>query len=299
MVAIMKGNSNKGGAVDAERNMRERRRNSMIARVTLIVLLLALMAGLLCLGAYWGRRYFYVANPHFALRELKVQETAHYNREKVQRIFEALDGGGVCRMGKSNMLDMDTGRLRRELLRDPCVKEVSVKRVLPGSLEVSIAERKAIAYVSSGNMVNALVDESCVVYPFRDSAGLPSSLPYVTGVENVEKIANGEVCADKGMEAAVALIGMLELKPMADGTAYLPHVIKLNYTRERLECTLKPLSGNRIFSSGQAHVWLPWDKAKMRDAIDRFDAILDVKARESGTLSFADMTLQYNVPTRD
>ena len=95
------------------------------------------------------------------------------------------------------------------------------------------------------------------------------------------------------------MISEISARAKIDGAAYAANVIKINPERERLEVMLRPLYGNRVFPANGALVWIPLDKGKMLEALARLEAILVRKVSESETLSFADVTLQFNVPTRD
>ena len=142
------------------------------------------------------------------------------------------------------------------------------------------------------------MDKNGVVFPKVDVNGSNETLPYITNVQNADAIPMGIKCEDKYLLAAIDLIHEVNIRPQIDGAAYSVFVVRLNYPRERLECTLRPLFSNPVFPKG-VEVWFPYDHDKMMEAFERFETILKIKLKEGSTLSFADVTLQYNVNTRD
>ena len=282
----------------AMQKMRRQRRQRMATRMTLVVVVSLLLVVCLAVSAVWLYRVFYRDNPHFLFRELEMKDTVHFNKKKVQELLEGNEEY-PCLVGRTSLLNLDLGRIRAMLQKEPLVKEVLVRRIMPGTIEIDIQERDAIAILSSGQNVVALVDESGTLFPYTTNEGLNLPLPFIIYGAGSESLPKGVPIDDVGVSSAVALINEISARPKIDGAAYAANVIKINPERERLEVVLRPLYGNRAFNANGTLVWIPLDKDKMLDALARLEAILVRKVRESETLSFADVTLQYNVPTRD
>ncbi len=282
----------------AMQKMRRQRRQRMATRMTLVVVVSLLLVVCLVVSAVWLYRVFYRDNPHFLFRELEMKDTVHFNKKTVQELLEG-NQEYPCLVGRTSLLNLDLGKIRAMLQKEPLVKEVFVRRIMPGTIEIDIQEREAIAILSSGQNVVALVDESGTLFPYTNNEGLNLPLPFIIYGAGSENLPKGVPIDDVGVSSAVALINEISARPKIDGAAYAANVIKINPKRERLEVVLRPLYGNRVFNASGTLVWIPLDKDKMLDALARLEAILVRKVSESETLSFADVTLQYNVPTRD
>lgn len=278
--------------------VRFQRRQRLVTRMAILFGISLLMLVCAVAGATWMYRYFYRDNPHFVFRELELNETVHFKRKNVQELLEGLDGC-ACVVGKSSLLNLDIAAVRAAIMANPLVKNANVMRVMPGTLKIDILERRAVAFVSGGQTVGALADEDGVLFPYTGSEGLDLPMPYITGVAGLQDRPWGRALEDSEYAGAIWLVNETETRSKIDGAGYSVYVIRLNPQRERLEVNLKPLYGNRVFPSDGATVWLPSDREKMAEALARLDAILVRKVSDSETLSFADVTLQYNVPTRD
>ncbi|MBR4674979.1 MAG: FtsQ-type POTRA domain-containing protein [Victivallales bacterium] len=261
--------------------------------ISLIVLLLLLK---------WGfgkiRDFLFDDNPHFVFRELRFEETTHFTNKSIQTYLEELGDDNGCIIGRTNLLNLDIGKLRQTFLANPLIESVEIRHIMPSTLDIRIKERTAIAYVSNAQTVTGLIDKNGVVFPKVDNRGLDENLPYIANVQNAEHLPMGTKSEDKYLLSAIEFINEVTIRPQIDGIAYTTYVIKINYEREWLECTLKPLFSNPVFPKGLL-ILIPCDKEKMLEAFERLEAILKIKLKEGSTLSFADITLQYNVNTRD
>ena len=276
--------------------VRRQRRQRIATRMSLLVVCALFLVACLAFLSVWFYRVFYRDNPHFILRELLLEETVHYNQKKVQRILEG-NAEYPCVVGKTSLLNMDLGKIRAEILKEPTVKDATVRRILPNTLEIDIKERSAIAIVGAGK-AEALIDEDGILFPYIDNEGLNLPLPFVLKDGGIKSLPKGIPTEDIGIKGAVALINEISTRKKVEGAGYAVNAVRLNYERERMETLLRPLSGNKVFPKG-AQVLIPLDREKMLEALVRLDAILERKVKERETLSFADVTLQYNVSTRD
>ena len=278
-------------------NVRRQRRQRLATRMSLVVVLSLRLVVCLVVASIWLYRVLYRDNPHFILRELDVKETVHFNQKNVQEILESYQEY-PCVIGKTSILNLDLGKVRAAFLRYPLVKDATVQRVMPNILEIEIKERSAIAFLSSGEKVDSLIDDNGICFPYDGTDGLDLPLPFIIVAKGLAGIPMGVPVEDVGINGAIALINEISARPKIDGAGYAVNLVKINSDRERLEVWLRPLSGNMVFPKG-AQVWIPWDKEKQLEALARLEQILVRKISDSETLSFADVTLQYNVPTRD
>ena len=280
-------------------NVAIQRGRRIAVRWGLFIISILLLLFLLVWGIKRLDSFLFDQNPHFIFRELCFEETTHFTARRIQTYLEELgDENGGCVIGRTNLLTLDLKKLRKTFLENPLVENVEIRHILPGTLDIRIKERIPIAFVSNAQTVTAFIDNNGFVFPRIDNKGIDENLPYITGVQNADHLPMGTKSEDKFLLSAIDFINEVNMRPQIDGAAFSTYVIRINYERERLECNLKPLFSNPIFPKGLL-IWIPCDKEKMLEAFDRLDAILKIKLKEGSTLSFADITLQYNVNTRD
>ena len=282
----------------SQKNMAIKRGRRIAVRWGLFILSILLLLFLLGWGIVRFKRFLFDENPHFLFRELRFEETTHFTIKSIQTYLEELGDEKGCVIGRTNLLTLDLQKLRNSFLAIPLVENVEIRHILPGTLDIRIKERIPIAFVSNAQTVTAFIDNNGFVFPRIDNKGIDENLPYITGVQNADHLPMGTKSEDKFLLSAIDFINEVNMRPQIDGAAFSTYVIRINYERERLECNLKPLFSNPIFPKGLL-IWIPCDKEKMLEAFDRLDAILKIKLKEGSTLSFADITLQYNVNTRD
>ena len=282
----------------SQKNMAIKRGRRIAVRWGLFILSILLLLFLLGWGIVRFKRFLFDENPHFLFRELRFEETTHFTTKSIQTYLEELGDEKGCVIGRTNLLTLDLQKLRNSFLAIPLVENVEIRHILPGTLDILIKERIPIAFVSNAQTVTAFIDNNGFVFPRIDNKGIDENLPYITGVQNADHLPMGTKSEDKFLLSAIDFINEVNMRPQIDGAAFSTYVIRINYERERLECNLKPLFSNPIFPKGLL-IWIPCDKEKMLEAFDRLDAILKIKLKEGSTLSFADITLQYNVNTRD
>ena len=283
----------------AKRNMVIQRGRRMAVRWGLFILSILLLLFLLVWGIGRLDSFLFDENPHFIFRELRFEDTMHYTARSIQTYLEELgEEKGGCVIGRTNLLTLDLKKLRKSFLENPLVESVEIRHILPGTLDIRLKERSPVAFVSNAQAVTAFIDEHGVVFPRYDNKGIDENLPYITGVRNADNLPMGTKSEDKYLLSAIEFINEVNIRPQIEGAAFTAYVIQINYERDRLECNLKPLFSNPIFPKGLL-IWVPCDKEKMLEAFERLDAILKIKLKEGSTLSFADITLQYNVNTKD
>ena len=280
-------------------NMAIQRGRRMVVRWGLFILSILLLVMLVLWGLGRLNSFLFNENPHFVFREIQFEDTTHFTSRSIQTYLEELgEEKGGCVIGRTNLLTLDLNKLRKTFLEIPIVENVEIRHILPGTLDIRIKERTPLAFVSNAQAVTGFIDAQGVVFPRYDNKGIDDNLPYITGVQNADYLPMGTKSEDKYLLSAVDFINEVNIRPQIDGAAFTPYVIRINYERERLECNLKPLFSNPIFPKGLL-ILIPCDKEKMLEAFERLDAILKIKLKEGSTLSFADITLQYNVNTKD
>lgn len=90
----------------------------------------------------------------------------------------------------SSLAELDLLTIRRAVLDNPFIKDVSVQRDPPRTLRVDVTERTPIALLLNVQARDWLVDEDGFVLPALQSAAV-HDLPVLTGTTNVQELQPG------------------------------------------------------------------------------------------------------------
>jgi cell division protein FtsQ len=169
----------------------------------------------------WALDHFVYENPEFAIQSVDVQTDGVISPEQLRR------WSGV-KVG-NNLLALDLANVKRNLELVSTIESVSVERILPCTLRLSVTERNPIAQVNvphadaSGKIevtvfqfdVNGFVmqpvDPRERVMPLSE---VGEQLPVIVGV-NVYELQPGRRVDLRQAQAALQLIAAFEESPMA------------------------------------------------------------------------------------
>ena len=133
----------------------------------------------IALAAVWGGVRYATTTKAFAIRELVVTGS----KRKTDAEVAKLGGIGVGQ----NVFALDTREAERRILDDPWVREVTVRRKLPGTVEVELLERDAVCVAAIGDQLYLVTREG---EPFKQvEPGDPYDLPMLTGI-SAENLAS-------------------------------------------------------------------------------------------------------------
>lgn len=175
------------------RHVRKARRTRTLLRVAGVVAANALLGFLLFLAGASALRHV-TTSRELSVTEILVDGTSRTTPDAVRSVLRPLLG--------RNILELDLGEVARAATKDPWVREASVKRILPGSLRVSVAERTPAALALLGGLVYVVDDQGVVMGPAGPD--LPYDLPVLTGLGAYKGKALEEAIA-----AGVALLAKL------------------------------------------------------------------------------------------
>lgn len=148
--------------------MRKKRRG-----LKLLISLLLLIAGLAAVMMF---------SPLFLLTDIYVNEIVNYTTEDIIRISGIQKGENAIEyLGGSinHLLQFRMGKAESRVENLPWVKSSEIKYVFPGTAEITIREREAIAWIKHmGNYL--LIDEEG--YVMKVSSSLDGSYPEIRGV---------------------------------------------------------------------------------------------------------------------
>jgi cell division protein FtsQ len=123
---------------------------------------MTLLAGLAAIGAAgWGA----TMTPLFEMRTLHVSGNRHLTDAEVARL------AGLSR--STNVLWLRGDAVARRIERDPWILRARVARSLPGTVSVSIQERRPVAIVEAGRSLLLVSGDGVVLGQARASARLP------------------------------------------------------------------------------------------------------------------------------
>lgn len=161
-----------------------KKRSSKILLALFVIF--AIAAGCLFLFWYSARGMFY-ENRRFVLRQVTLHSAGWWNgKEKV--LCEILN----LNPGTTNLFSVRLDDLRRILRQtEPGIQAVSVRRVLPDTLEFHIVERIPRAFINGKNS-ELLFDTECVVIRKDKCVNLSLILPVIQGIPNADKLTPGD-----------------------------------------------------------------------------------------------------------
>jgi cell division protein FtsQ len=111
-----------------------------------IQMALGMLAGLLMLGACFGALYWLLLPGHFPITSVELAgNLKHSSKAEVQAALPRAAG---------NFFAVDLADLRARVERLPWVRRVSVRRVWPGRIEISLEEHVALARWGDDALVN-------------------------------------------------------------------------------------------------------------------------------------------------
>jgi cell division protein FtsQ len=171
-----------------------------LGRKLLVVLKFAAAAAVLVAAALAGRAgvEHLVRSPRFAVKDIAIAPSQHAPRELVLAV------GGVA-LG-DRLLLLDTERVERRLLRLPWVESVKVRRALPSTLVIDIAERHAAAAAVLGGLY--LIDERG--HPFKKAtAAEAADFVVITGISRSLFVTAAEP-AEAALREGLSLLQMYQ-----------------------------------------------------------------------------------------
>lgn len=177
-------------------------------RVLLVVSKIALVLAL-CAGAYYGVRTglsrFFFDNPDYRLKTIAVQTDGTLQRDQVLKAGELQEG--------LNIFSVNLAQVHDRLQQLPQVDDVQVERKMPNEIDITITERKPIAWITSERAVaDPFASEAAFLVDARgilmkEKKLLPEylALPLITGC-STEALIPGKTVDSFEAKAALELL---------------------------------------------------------------------------------------------
>jgi len=112
---------------------------------TLIITMVLFFVGAVSVGLVYAYSSL-VSGDYFALRTLEIQGNSRISSREILETADLADGG--------NTLALSINAVEESISRHPWVEEVSVKRVLPGTLIIGVREKTPAFWVLSGGILH-------------------------------------------------------------------------------------------------------------------------------------------------
>jgi cell division protein FtsQ len=207
-------NSARGGRAKA------RSKNSMkttrwpMSRPRMAKVILYLVAPGMIVGlAVWGGSVCVRSVRHSVFFELREIRTAGLERLKKSEVMNHLPSPSG-----ETLFDLNLASLQGDLLTEPWIKEVNVRREYPDTLSVHVVERRPVA-VLAGRPDSAIVDDTgSVIEQWPGARQTPSpwaGLPVVHGID-AAALRKRDPRAVTGFSAAMEILRTPSLEPGED-----------------------------------------------------------------------------------
>jgi cell division protein FtsQ len=192
---------------------KSKRSKKVFARRGLVVLFLAVTAGVLLFGAFMGLEYagslFFSRNPKFELKTINITSDGRLTPEFFCERAGLQTG--------TNLFSVDFDMLRKKLEEVPLVESVTIERKLPDTLNINVIERVAMAQVRwNPRALPFLVDRHGVIMPMTRSG---QSLPLVDGLK-LEKIRPGDRIDNPGIRQCLDILAAADQLGLGSQVAF-------------------------------------------------------------------------------
>lgn len=216
----------------------QHRNKRILVVVSKVVLWLLAVAGIIYGVRYGGKRLFF-DNPDYRLAKIDVRTDGMLQRELILQTADLREG--------VNIFSVNLAHVHDSLQQLPQVDEVQVVRNMPDTIDISIVERKPVAWITSekefGNPFASegafLVDARGVL--MREKKLLPEylGLPVIAGCAN-ESLEPGKVVESFEAKAALDLLKLstrsfmqtrFQIREINVAKGYCLEVTDKNHTR--------------------------------------------------------------------
>ncbi|MFO7821519.1 MAG: FtsQ-type POTRA domain-containing protein [Lentisphaeria bacterium] len=271
------------------RKSEKRRRSFRILGRWGIWILLAGIGLALVAGVFIGLRTLLITdNEHFSLRKINI--TVYGEKSfSTEEIRQQLREIGIIEHN-INLFDVSLTRVRKELLqKQVSANQVEVMRQLPGTLNIIIRQRDAVAQLLKEK--GLLLDRSGLVIP-RSRDPRTWELPIITGLRRGSELRPGMQLEDPLAGTARELVLLTRSTPYASMLNI--NLIQLDHSAQALKVYV---AQRQPFREG-ACIVLPGDITKIKTALKRLLVIFQERKEGNQPISFVDATYKINIPVR-
>ena len=237
----------------------------------------------------WALDRFVYENSEFAIQHVEVKTDGVIAPDQLRRWSKVKLG--------ENLIALDLTAVKRNLELVSTIGSVSVERVLPRTLKISVMEREPVAQVNipragaAGGItvtVFQLDADGCVMLPLDPRlcmiplAQVSNQLPVIAGL-NVVQLQPGHRVESPQVQAALELIGAFDHSPMAG----LVDLRRLDVSAPGVVVVTTEQGGEITFGLD-----------KLEQQLRRWREIYDLGQRMNKTVASLNLAVSNNVPVR-
>ncbi len=180
------------------------RNRRILVSISKIALAIVICAGV-AVGVRIGAKRLFFENPDYQLSEISVQTDGTLQREQVVKTADLHEG--------ANVFSVNLARVHDDLLQLPQVDDVQVVRKMPNEIDISIVERKPVAWITADKDLPDpfasdgafLVDARGVLMKQKKLLPEYLGLPLITGCSS-ESLEPGKTVGSFEARAALELL---------------------------------------------------------------------------------------------
>ena len=181
-----------------KRKKRKKRRRAGSTRWVMVLLLMAL-----CLLS----GYYFAQSPVFNIQKINVTGIKQVGQTRVVELSGLTTG--------VNIFAANTRWAKRFLLFDPMIKDATIKRKLPSTIEIIVEERIPVAVIQYHDFF-LQVDANAAVLAKSGSLGT-LVLPLLSGIEDIQgNLQAGDAINSAQLKAGLAMISQMSADALAD-----------------------------------------------------------------------------------
>lgn len=139
--------------------------------------ILKLVKWLTILGILAGTIIFFLLSPLFNILEIKVVGNQKITSEKI------INMSGI--IINENAFKIDTKQAIINILQEPYIEKVEIKRVLPSTIEIQVKERQATFMLEFANGYVYINNQGYMLEISEEKLEIPIITGYITPVENI------------------------------------------------------------------------------------------------------------------
>ena len=210
------------------------------------------------------------------ISDVSVEGNEHYTDSEIIRAIDIEQG--------DNLFFFDRfAAISRVFAKLPYVEEVSVKRLLPGKVVITVRECKALAYIAVGDE-NWTIDRSCKVLgkATEDELG---SLIRVEGLDPGTLLIGERLTSADGNEEIIGFIS--DVLYQIQGRSLAEHILSLDFS--------DPLGASMQY--GTRFTVILGGKSEVNHKFAMLESVLEqLKEGDSGVINVSDGTAAHFIP---
>jgi Cell division septal protein len=182
------------------------------------------------LVAFVTGMYFFFTSSLFDIQKITVENNSYYTAEQVISLAGAKTG--------ENLFEASLSQMKEKLLSDPYIKNVKLKRRLPGEVIIIVSERKEDAAVTYGNQF-VVIDSEGMVLKKTDTAPKVTLLSGLT-VKNMTPGAPVKVEENAELTDTLKLIKTVKKQDLFFKKIEISKLMVKAYINDQLVCVGAP-----------------------------------------------------------